>query len=182
MTLEYKIEFLDYWNTSSGLSGGARADTLALKDKNGMPYVPGKTMKGLLWEAATVISGFSGDLVSPDFIGQVFGTDVVRDYSRKEGLAFFTNATLSAETVRQISPELKPFLFEEIASTALDSNGIAKDHSLRRAEFALPCTLYGQIIELPDEYKSQMIYCLQYVKRLGYNRNRGYGRCIISAL
>ena len=52
MTINYELKFFDYWHVSSGLSGGAALDSYVVKDSAGLPYVPGKTIKGLVREAA----------------------------------------------------------------------------------------------------------------------------------
>ena len=46
----YKVTFLDYWHLSSGLTSGSKLDSTVVKDKDGLPFIPGKTIKGLLRE------------------------------------------------------------------------------------------------------------------------------------
>ena len=53
MNMDYKIEFFSNWHCGSGLAAGADVDALVIKDKDGLPYVPGRTIKGLLRDAAT---------------------------------------------------------------------------------------------------------------------------------
>ena len=48
--MKYKVTFLDYWHLSSGLSAGAKLDSTVTRDENGLPYIPGKTIKGLIKE------------------------------------------------------------------------------------------------------------------------------------
>ena len=50
-TIDYTICFFSPWHCGSGTSAGADVDELVVKDKNGMPYIPGKTLKGLIREA-----------------------------------------------------------------------------------------------------------------------------------
>ncbi|PID47068.1 MAG: CRISPR-associated protein, partial [Proteobacteria bacterium] len=64
--IKYKITFLDYWHLSSGLSGGARFDSSVLKDENSLPFVSGKTIKGLLRIEAE----------DENFINKCFGVNV----------------------------------------------------------------------------------------------------------
>ena len=66
MTLSFEIKFYDYWHLSSGLSAGARLDSTVVKDKDGLPYVPAKTIKGLAREMAEL----SGDCA---FVNSCFG-------------------------------------------------------------------------------------------------------------
>lgn len=185
--LHYKIELYDYWSSSSGLSGGALADNLSLKDKNGLPYLPGKTIKGLFRDAAQTLQELGHEHISNDFIFHVFGEKEREPEDENTGQktqiaqSFFTNATLNEATAKAITQDLAPFLFEQLATTALESSGLAKRHSLRRTEYALPCTLYGEIADAGD-YRKPLEDCAAFIKRLGLNRHRGYGRCKISIL
>lgn len=184
--LTYKIEFFDYWSTSSGLSGGALADNLCLKDKNNMPYLPGKTIKGLFREAADTLFDLGHEGVTTEFIHYVFGEpergEKNENKSEKTQIAYsyFTDASFNDDTAKAIiSNDLAKHLYEEIATTALEQDGLAKKHSLRRTQYALPCTLYGEILEV-HTYRSALMNCAAFIKRLGLNRHRGYGRCKIS--
>jgi CRISPR/Cas system CMR subunit Cmr4 (Cas7 group RAMP superfamily) len=57
-TIEYQIEFFSEWHCGSGLAAGADVDALVVKDKDKLPFVPGKTIKGLIREAADVLTLF----------------------------------------------------------------------------------------------------------------------------
>ena len=99
------------------------------------------------------------------------------------GTAFFTNAQLpDAERAAIVADSLQPYLFRTVSSTAIDKEGIAIDHSLRRTETTVPCTLEGEILDLPDDkdFRTLITDALRYVKRMGQNRNRGLGRCEFS--
>ena len=58
--LNIKIEFFSPWHCGSGLSAGADADSLVIKDTNGLPYIPGKTIKGLIREAVEDYAALRG--------------------------------------------------------------------------------------------------------------------------
>lgn len=188
VNLNYKIEFFDYWSTDSGLSGGALADNLSIKDKKGLPYLPGKTIKGLFRESADLLSELGYNEINQSFINEVFGepereeTDTNKDEKTIIAKSFFTNAVFNEVTASQITTELTPFLFEQVASTALEKSGMAKKNSLRRIEYALPCTLYGQILDVDSKHKDSLISCGKFIKRLGLNRHHGFGRCKITFL
>jgi len=180
MNLKYKIKFLDYWHLGSGLSAGTRLDSLVVKDDDGLPFAPGKTLKGLFREM--------GEMIDCHFVNICFGgssdpKDICYDEKMKniEGVCYFANATLSTEAKEQtLSHNLKDNLYVEIASTKIDKNGMAVDNSLREIEVVIPVTLYGEIRDIPDEYVEQMIQAIKMVKRMGLNRNRGLGRCEIT--
>ena len=61
MDINYEIHFHSYWHCSSGLSAGADIDTLVLKNADNLPYVPGRTMKGLVRDAINDICAFKAD-------------------------------------------------------------------------------------------------------------------------
>ncbi len=161
--MRYTLTFLDYWHLSSGLSAGSKLDSSVVKDHNGIPYVPGKTIKGLLREMA--------ELIDKEFASKCFGEE-----ETQQGECYFSNATLSQATIDEIvNNHLQANLFNTIASTKIDKNGIAKDGSLREIEVVVPLTLYGEIEHCNQP--QQMTKALHMIKRMGLNRNRGLGRC-----
>lgn len=185
MTIWYKIEFFTYWHCGSGLSAGADVDLLTVKDSAGFPFIPGKSIKGLVREAADTLVGFNPDRYpSRDEVEKIFGQE-----GTHKGCAFFSNAefpevdkaALTGETGKS---DMTEYLFTALSSTAIGDDGVAKEHSLRRTEVALPCVLIGFIMHWPDDDKcsSLVVDSLSFVKRLGVNRNRGLGRCKFSIL
>ncbi len=170
MKIPYTITFLDYWHMSSGLSGGTRVDNMVVKDDNDLPYVPGKTIKGLAREAA--------QLIDPNMTQTIFGQE---EYSEMK--SYFANATLSKEHQEQIiQNRLQPFLYDEIASTKIEENGIAANNTLREIEVVVPVTLEG-FVEMKnptDEELTLMKKSLMMIKRMGLARSRGLGRCTIT--
>lgn len=166
--MRYKITFLDYWHLSSGLSSGAKADSTVLKDKDGLPYFSGKTIKGLTREMAELT-------MDEKFINICFGNE-----GNSAGACYFSDVILDYSTRKIIvDKSLQSNLYTELASTKIDENGIAKTGSLREIEVVIPITLYGTIENIPKEYQTSMINALKSIKRAGLNRNRGLGRCKI---
>lgn len=169
--IKYKLTFYSYWHCGSGLGAGSDVDALVIRNEQGLPFVPGKTIKGLIHEAAADITGFRNN--DPQIVDAAFGTE-----GDKQGYLFFTNAQLEDNEAQAILQQgLASYLYKDVSRTAIDDEGIAKDHSLRRIEVVVPCTLYGKIMFVEDEIKLLLCDALRYVKRLGVNRNRGLGRC-----
>lgn len=187
-TIIYKIEFFSYWHTSSGLTGSTYADLLVNKTKDGFPFLPGKTLKGLLREAAETINSFHPDLVKTAFINDVFGerrdNDNASEKYRKPAESFFSSGTLSKNLQKQITNEDKPYLFDVLSSTKIGENGQAENHSLRQLEVTIPLVLYASIENFPskENYLKQLELCMGFTKRMGLNRSRGLGRCQFSIL
>lgn len=204
MKIPYKVEFFTDWHCGSGLAAGADVDALVVKDRDGLPFIPGKTVKGLLREALEDIVRFrysaNEDMYRKymSWIRKYFGYfdgKPSSDGSRSEmtkGTAFFANAELPEPVGKAIvSDNLQSYLYRTLASTAIDEHGIAKDHSLRRIEVTVPCTLEGYILsnhedkDMVDLVKDGLKFIkdgLKYIRRLGQNRNRGLGRCLFSVI
>lgn len=174
MNIKYKITFHTYWHCGSGLASGADADLLVIKDKDGLPYVPGKTIKGLVREAV--------DLLYPDKkeaadYQSVFGISGDNEKSIRSS-SFFKNATLSdSERNFIVQKGNMRHLYQTISSTAITDEGVADDKTLRKIEVCIPCDLEGEIIDVPENIFGAIIGGLKYIKRLGAWRNRGLGRC-----
>ena len=189
MDINYTIKFHTYWHFGSGLAAGGDADLLVVKDKDGVPFVPGKTIKGLVREAVDLLFL---DKISKDVYKSVFGVTAKNKEDKEENEsyrsdAFFKDAALpDAERKYIISKGLSEFLYQTISNTAITDEGIADDATLRKIQVCVPCELEGKIIlDFPEniEEKDQIImkncilYSMKYIKRLGSWRNRGLGRC-----
>lgn len=178
-TINIIIKFYSQWHCGSGLSAGADVDELVIKDKNGMPYIPGKTLKGLIREATDNLIQFSGDNGSIDreLYADTFGTELSGE-SGSTGCAHFGNATLSEKEYSAIvNSQVQSYLYHKVTTTAIGDDGVAKDHSLRSMEVVVPCELHATITCVPSELKSSIVKSLGLIKRLGQKRNRGLGRC-----
>lgn len=173
-TIKYEIEFFSNWHCGSGLAAGADVDALVIKDNNELPYVPGRTLKGLLREAACVLSA------DKEAINQIFGVSGDEE-GHMTGTSFFGNATLpTAEYQYIVEQGLASHLYQTFASTRIDENGIAKDNTLRKIETVVPCKLEGEILNVPEGAVKMVEDAMHYIKRMGTGRNRSYGRCRIS--
>ena len=51
-TIKYNIALFSYWAIGSGTGQGKGLDNILLKDDDNLPFIPGKTLKGLLRDAA----------------------------------------------------------------------------------------------------------------------------------
>lgn len=176
--IKYTIEFFSDWHCGSGLAAGADVDALVVKDKRQLPFVPGKTVKGLVREAVENIVALRGE-DKEEIIKSAFGFFDDMDNSSK-GEMFFTNAELEEEEAEAIvANKLQKYMCRSIASTAIKEDGIAKDLSLRKMEVVVPCVLHGMVKNVPSELVGDIMDGFKFVKRLGVNRNRGLGRCQI---
>lgn len=180
-SITYQIQFYSQWHCGSGTSAGADVDELVVKDKNGMPFVPGKTLKGLIREATEDYACFCGDEGLKKNILTTFGNESSTEAGTVCGSAHFGNATLDeAEYEAIVTEGLQKYLFEKITTTAIGDDGVARNQSLRSMEVVVPCTLHAEIADVPDGMADVIAQSLGLIKRLGQKRNRGYGRCNIT--
>lgn len=166
--MKYSITFYDFWHLSSGTSAGPSMDSLVVKDSDGLPYLPGKTLKGLVKEMV--------ELLDNTKVKEIFG-----DEGSNIASSYFSNATLDEDTINHLVNDstLKKHLFDKVTSTRIGENGIAVDKSLREIEVVVPLLLSGTI-ECEDE--ELITQALGMIKQIGLNRNRGLGRCKIEVI
>ena len=185
MIIKYKIEMLSDWHVGSGLDSGADADSVVLKDDNNLPYIPGKTIKGLLKDSLLDIADLSHQKGIKLHIDTFFGEEIKskeKVIGTKAGNLFFSNAELNEAEQKDIfENNLADQLYKNIASTSIDEKGIAKRSSLRTMEVCIPVTLEGEIEG--NEIDSVLFEkAFKWTRHLGVNRNRGLGRCNFSII
>lgn len=176
--INYTITFFSDWHCGSGLSAGSESDSTVKKTRSGLPLVPGKTVKGLLKDAARDL--FEDDPDYPEFIESCFGNKSVDDTKRLTYKFYYSKSALSKKAADYFNqhPIRKESLYRNIASTSIDeTTGVAKDKSLRTMEVTIPLTVSGIISNIPDGHLNKMKDCLRMIKHLGVKRNRGLGRC-----
>lgn len=205
-TYRLTISFLSYWFVSTGNEQGAYADQLALKDSEGFPYIPGKTIKGVFREAFRLAgnSGWFSDSENEHekdnnflnvLIQAIFGHDgTVSGFSEDElhtgGLIHVSNAELPENIKNQIGNS-KSFLFRTIQNTAVDrETGTATNKSLRTSEVVIPFHLSTEVIlDAPgdevtgitrndlDKIAGILPDVASIITEIGGKRRRGFGRC-----
>lgn len=176
--ITYTIRFFSRWHCGSGLSAGADVDNLVVKDKNGMPFIPGKTIKGLVREATENYLRLRGDADHEELLTAAFGTEADISAGGTTGCMHFSNAKLSdKEYAAIVAAKAQEYLYDKLTTTAIGADGTAKDFSLRSMEVTVPCTLHGQITDVPEQLAAVIENSFGLVKRIGQKRNRGLGRC-----
>lgn len=177
MEIKYKLTFLSDWHVGSGLSGGAEADAIVLKDKNNLPYIPGKTIKGLVRDAIADMKDAGQINIE---LESIFGSEGNHEIK----VSNFSNVVLEKSEYDEIqSNDLSEYLYRIIASTKIEESGIVKIGSLRSIEVCMPLTLVSKISNI-ENVEIDVIFknALKLVRCVGVNRNRGLGRCKIEIL
>lgn len=179
-----EIRLLSYWHAGSGMGRSAEADALVLKDPEGLPYLPGRTVKGLLRDALRDCE--EAGLVPPGRTDLLFGKAAKDVAGSVPGLLRFTDARLPEAEAAWLGSaggeEARRGLYDLFASTKLDERGMAEDETLRTQELCVPVTLQGCIVGPGEDgaagdWPEELAKACVLVRRLGSHRNRGLGRC-----
>lgn len=188
MKWQLTIELLSDWHIGSGQEAGAYADMVMLKSAAGLPYLPGRSLRGLL-RAAVRQGGahqWFGELPLERLL---FGTEGQAGL-QAQGLLQLTSGMLPEAAWLAEAPQLRQNLFHTYAATAIDSDtGTAREGSLRTIEVAVPVTLqaelalntahpdYSQLAVSEPQLTAYLAACCNLVTELGAQRHRGLGRC-----
>jgi len=177
MNLKYTISLHAVWHCGSGESKGADMDALVIKDKNGLPFIPGKTIKGLIKDGMQTVRDYQPELIQEAEINSIFGEEGI-----STGNCFFKNAVLPSQIHNYLASGdgngYTKHLFNKFSSTAIETKtGVAVEHSLRSIEVTVPMELEGEILDVPADFMEKMELALKMIKNLGVGRNKGLGRC-----
>ncbi|EPR69809.1 RAMP superfamily CRISPR-associated protein [Cyclobacterium qasimii] len=179
-TIDYKVYFLTDWHAGSGLTSGAEADAVVIKDSEGFPYIPGKTMKGLFADAFRDFQSLGIDKFTKESYDSLFGFMDEQTKATSPGSLFFSNAYLPKSEKLAIGFDQVDYLYRNIASTAIEATtGVAKKSSLRVMEVCIPISLEGYILGAKNAEEQLIAQLAKYIRTIGTNRNRGLGRCSI---
>ncbi len=200
-TVTITFELLSWWHAGSGMGRGGDADALVIRaTDDGLPYLPGKTVKGLLRDAVQLADEFKRfnatgqtDILfgrkdpSTPVSADTKSAEPYADHEspgRAPGQLCFNNAELSqeiADWLRAGGEERKNALFNSLACTALDDHGVAKEKSLRTIEVCPPLTLTAEVTGPDDDDWIKILSdCARLIRCLGSHRHRGLGRCRVS--
>lgn len=182
-----RIEFRDFWHCGIGLGRSQMLDAVCVRDALGLPYVPGRTVKGLLRHALTVVA--THQKVEPGLVDKLFGiAGFVHGVARSDtqaGQLRISNAKLPDEFVAWFklqadNANLARPLFRTLRMTAIDGiTGAAKDKSLRAIEVTVPLVLHSRIeaaAGAPSNWFEQLQAAAPLIRAVGVHKSRGLGR------
>ncbi|MBI2422768.1 MAG: hypothetical protein HYV27_08055 [Candidatus Hydrogenedentes bacterium] len=183
------IRTLSEWLITGERDRSTGVDAAQLRDEDGLPCVPGRTLKGLLREQAaeTVCALSSAPLpwgeTDPPLVQELFGTEAAPGAlnidAGKLPLEFLDEWLLLSEEEKRSA--LRD-LVSMTARTAIDSVTCgAKDHSLRIMEVGIPGLVLLAPVAAPDENALDLLCAAcAGLRELGSDRNRGLGRVEVS--
>lgn len=181
--LRIRLTPLDPWHAGSGEGRGATIDATPVRTPDGLPYLPGKSLRGVLRDALRQAE--AAERVEAGTVERLFGSEPDAGWAsgRREGVLRVSNATADREVVAWLAsqpdrPALAATLFRTLGSTAIDEErGTAARGTLRVVEVAHPLPLEADI-HGPDEdaWPRAISEALRWVRGIGAHRHRGLGR------
>jgi hypothetical protein len=158
-----------WWHAGTGRGVSSTLDSIVARDADGLPYLPGRSVKGLLrdavsqweyWETVRVEegsekrSGASDALTNALFGGRAAGSDGASRYDTTPGVLDVRSARVDGGLSAGLLADpdrarLVAGLTATLRSTAVaHDRGTAVPHSLRAIEVAVPLTLYADVEEI----------------------------------
>lgn len=197
-----------FWLSGSGARRGFDVDAEAVVDGDGLPYLPGKHLRGLLRDAAQSAEA-GGFAIAPDADGGrrvlpkgatevLFGVGGLNaSYGASAGLLEVRDARLPGDISAWLRASCTDpaCLFRSLHQTAMDEKrGVAKSASLRVTEAAIPMRLEGEValvpwaektareglaVELRESWAEIVEALLPLVGAVGQGRHHGLGRAFL---
>jgi hypothetical protein len=204
------MDILTPWICGSGKGSGKLHDAVGVRDEAGLPYVPGRHLKGLLRDAVERMPELTvgGDAAGGEELATfLFGPRASADIRESAADYFFgllqiSSASLStmdrASLLGLSDADRERALFVTAQSTAIDcETGTARDKTLRSSQLAVPMPVYAIIGSDPSpfadrelhpfekalvagEWKTVIRDACALVRSIGANRQRGAGRVVVS--
>lgn len=182
--MKLEIEIFEYWHIGSGHGSAGDLDAIVLRDRDSLPYLPGRSLKGLLRDACILLDQCETPVDDTVSTPVIFGLEDSGPRTDSMGAIHWGDARLPVLHRNWLNhgsnTPAKSYLFDTISATALDGGGVARDKSLRKFEVALPMKLEAEIDGLTPPQRERLERALPLVRELGKARNRGLGRCRIT--
>lgn len=188
--IDLNIELLSDTLVGSGEGWGATIDSDIVFDKYGLPYIPAKRIKGCLRESAVeVLEMFEKAkirFVSQKEIDSLFGR-VGQAVSGELSVsnAYIENYTSNKQWVEWLENEYGSIFSKDIVlntftsirrQTAIEKNGIKKEHSLRTSRVLNRGLNFSAKMETSGEIETDFLsFAARNLRHIGTNRNRGFG-------
>lgn len=171
-TFHLRLDLHSWWIAGSGDGDGAQADKVVTTIGGGLPYLPGRTLKGLLrdscraWVQCQIGSPAYGTLNSR--IEELFGTDIPNRNAGSANQNALEEMRLSSQAAKLSVTNALPapvadhgrmiqwsmtdegraycrHMIQHVASTRINELGVAEDQTLRTVEVVVPMPLHAEL-------------------------------------
>lgn len=172
-----QIDLHAFWHAGTGRSRGTSVDAIPQCDPDGLPYLPGRTVAGLLREAFGRVAEIDArradtvevPLLSPGLVTALLGSEPQHARGGQLGRYGTDQGCLAVDDARPwkddaeatlwrgwaaTSPDAVASLRRRRVSTAITPDGVARPRTLRADEVVVPMTLYAPLSLLPSSSDS----------------------------
>lgn len=180
------IDIQSYWHPGTGRGSGFHLDAVTHTGADGLPRLPGRTLKGLLRDAVYRAEQWGWPTAPSGSTEALFGPLGRDGQPTRPGLLRVSDATLPDEVTAYLTADtgkpLVPGLYREHFSTAIDvATGVAASRSLRGMQVVVPLTLEAVVTEIPGvaavpDWRTRIAAVFPLVTAVGAQRTRGFGR------
>jgi hypothetical protein len=189
-----EIDIRSFWRAGTGAGEAGGIDALCALDHLGLPYLPGRHLKGLLRDAVTraIALGHIKDVTVDMLFGQPgfrrHSDDLLACSLAKPGCLRVDSAHLPEADCRAIlgsndSTAMISQLFRTIQSTEMNEcTGAAKNKSLRLEQVVLPLKLEFEVAGPEGVYEKAIETALPLIRAVGQKRTRGLGRAVFRCM
>ncbi len=188
------IRLQSYWHSGTGHGLGAAVDAATHRDRDGLPTLPGRHIKGLLRDALEQAMEWRWDGHADGvLLRSLFGhrTESARaEQVPTSGVLRVSDARLPNVLCAWLGQgdrhAQRNALFRVLQSTAMNDNtGSAQDGSLRGIEVVVPLDLQALIEPLPSvmppaDWADRLREVLPLIPAVGGHRTRGLGRALLT--
>lgn len=192
--MHLSLDLRNYWIVSAGYGLGALHDEVCVRDPDGLPYVPGRHLRGLLRHAVACLDAPGAGSVASILFGGRAGAETSEEAegTAREGCLRVDSAELPSQERawfrRPENREKTGLLYRTLYATAVESEtGTAANRTLRTIEVAVPLRLEARIRPLkpcPDgtDWKASIRDALPLIRAVGKHRHAGMGRVVVKDL
>jgi hypothetical protein len=205
MSQRLRIDMMGYWHPGTGRGQGSHLDAITHRGGDGLPRLPGRTVRGIVRDAVNRWETFGGygAAGAVRICDQLFGpyaepeqgvADAASTGQTWPGLLRFSDAQLPAVDRQAIAADglhaaLIAGLYRSHFSTRIEhESGTADENTLRGIELVVPLTLYADIglvataryRQLESRWPSLLRAALPLVRAVGAHRSRGLGRATLT--
>lgn len=190
------FDIRSFWHAGSGRGSDLLLNAVVQRDPNGLPCLPGRTVKGLVRDAVARAEawGHAPQGLTQALFGQIGRKQRVTRLETEPGHLIFDDAALPRDLAAWLCKNedgrnCLHHLFAELHASAIDpAGGTAKHGSLRAMEGAVPmlltapCSVSRAAAPLAafPSWKRTLAASLPLIRFLGSSRTRGLGRVRVS--
>lgn len=184
------IDIRSYWHPGTGRGSGFHLDAVTHEGADGLPRLPGRSLKGLLRDAVYRAESWGWEKVPPGSTDSLFGPMGAAGTTTTFGLLRVADATLPTQVASYLADKgegskLIPGLYREHFSTAIDpATGVATSRSLRGMRVVVPLLLEAEISTVPgveglSDWRARLSAALPLINAVGAHRSRGFGWAVL---